>query len=324
METILVNASALKNAACGLRLFNDVYIGYTTEHLNNDTHFGSAFHKFRAEWKRTGDQDLAMALGLKLWNSPGITIKENKKFLTTDYFLSVCDRYAEKYKDDNTRPVIDPEDGKYLIEPKTKFNFPFLQRDGVLILIAGTMDDIEWYEPESAYQGSQSYLIEDCKTSGAYRTYDFFDSYILNPQLLLYRWTIKKYAEFYPNSIWKKIHESPNVGARIDGVFIGGGEKNEVVFKRSKPIVYKDWQLDEFETMLKKKCEELIDDVKRYLEHKVSPPRTGVLVNICGDMKWGPCKYVASCGCIDEEQRDAMLEKLFVKKKYNPLRFGGE
>lgn len=323
--TLIIDASLLKGSSCLLRMFRDCVMGYKSKTLNNDTHFGSAFHLFRSTWLQTGDEDLAIHKAKKCFNAEGITVKEKKRYLTSGFLVSACLGYIEKYKGERAEPVVDHESGHKLIEPYSRFVFPLISTPVVDVLAAGTMDDVKWAF-EDCYNGGAGYRITDLKTSGAHNTWEFFDSYFLNPQLLTYRWAIRKYAQWRPDSIWGKIDRSPNVGAIIDGVFYKGsreGEEPMVEFKRSKIITFKDWQIQEFDYMIMKKVMDLVEAVLHWQETGALPMREGVLTNSC-DERWGPCKYCKACASPDDESADAVLDEGFERKYYNPMDFGGQ
>lgn len=323
--TIFLDASALKNAACGRRLFWDVFTGYREHTTNNDTHWGSAFHKFRAEYKKHNDTMLAIASALKLWKEVDVKIKDNKKYLTDTFLTDACMRYALTYANDYSEPVIDFEDGQPLLEPKSRFAFPFFVKNNIEILIAGTMDDVSYYNSPSYFQGSSGFVVDDCKTAGAFRIYEHLSSYFLDPQLRVYRWAIHKYAQYRPQSIWNTIDKSPNVGCRIDGVYYKAPKTPQdmpsVEFKRSKIMVFKHWELLELERDVIKIADQLISDILTYENTGELPPRSGITTNICTSAKWGPCKYATVCQAVDEEEMRSNLETLFKTQVYNPLNF---
>lgn len=323
--TVVLDASLLKGSSCLLRMFRDCVMGYKSETLNNDTHWGSAFHAFRSTWLLTGDEDLALHTAEKLWNDEEIHVKDKKRYLTTQFLTAACLDYADKYRSERAEPVIDPETNKKLVEPYSRFSFPLYSTDTVDVLGAGTMDDLKWAF-EDSWHGGAGYRITDLKTAMAFNSWAFFDSYFLNPQLIMYRWAIRRYARYRPDSIWAIIDRSPNVGAMIDGVFYRGareGEKPTVEFKRSKIITFKDWQIEEFERGVMRKVLQLVEAIEKWRLLGIYPDREGVVTNSC-DERWGPCKYCQACASPDKESAEAWLEQNFTRRYYNPLTFGGK
>lgn len=328
---VMLDASALKNATCIRELFFNVVIGYYTKGINNDTHLGSCVHKFRSIYRVTGNELLALHEARKHWkkHEDKLYIKPKKKYITIDFMQSICLDYASKYQPGHwgdSKLVIDGATQQPLVEPYSRFIFPFKSEPDVDIMIAGTMDEVDFVESTSWFSGSSGYTIEDLKVSGAFNTYQFFDDYILNPQLIMYRWAIKKYAAASPNSIWAKIDKSPNVGARIDGIFYRAPKQSgddpehpSIELKRGKVIIFKDWMLDEFEKGVSGIADKLIHYIRRWKTLGELPPREGMLTNHCGDRKFDVCNYCSACSAIDDEQRDSILEQTFDKRLYNPM-----
>lgn len=320
--TIILDASALKNSSCLLRMFHDIIDGYKEPIPNNDTVFGSAFHTFRAHWRLTGDFFAAVIRAKKHYNNTEKNIKKNKTFLTEGFLVEICTQYEEKYGNDEFEVFRKP-DGVALIEPETRFAFPFYTDDELDILMAGTMDEL------GRFRISKHYGICDVKTSGVWDIRNHMNSFRLNPQLILYRWAVQKYAKFAPDSIWAEI-ERGTIKCFIDGIFYKKGTNDSGpvatlvrrdTFGSIDYIQYKQSQIDEFDGMVRKHILEFKDAVKHFLKTGERPPRQGLLTDSCST-KFGMCKYADACMAPDDEARKYYFQNTFVKKDYNPLLFG--
>lgn len=318
---IILDASALSNSSCMLRMFRDTVIGYKETYLNNDTHFGTAFHAFRAKYRETGDDLRAMADAIKTWNEESVLVKDKKKYLTTGFLTHVCQSYVDKYQDDKFEKVKLP-DGRFLIEPVTKFAFPFIITDTVEVLLAGTMDEIGKWR-------NGGYSIADAKTTSSWKYNDFLDKFWLSPQFLTYRFTLQEYAKLNPGSIWEEI-EATNPSCFVDGVFYGscsetGEQVATVKFARNREpyIQFKKADLEMYERLLRVKINQLLEAIAHWQKTKKLPDKEGIINGACNNV-FGECKYAKVCKATDWEQRDALLGREFKIQKYNPLNFGGK
>lgn len=323
--TIILDASALKNSSCMLRMFYDVVCGYKEALPNNDTVFGSAFHTFRAHWRLTGDWFGAVAKAKKYYALTEKNIKKNKTFLTEGFLVEICRQYEEKYTNDEFEVFRKP-DGVALIEPETRFAFPFYTDNELDILMAGTMDEM------GRFRISKHFGICDVKTSAVWDIRTFMNSFKLNPQLLLYRWAVQKYAKFAPDSIWAEI-ESNTIKCFIDGIFYKKGtndsgpsatlmRKDE--FGSIDYIIFKQKEIDEFDGQVTKHIlgeGGFKDGVKRWISTGQIPPRQGIVTDSC-NTKFGMCKYAAACSAPDDEARKYYFQNNFITKMYNPMTFG--
>lgn len=312
-KIILVDASSLKNSACIRRFYWDVVEGYSEKGntVKLDIVWGSAFHKFRAIWRATKDAALAINEATKLFklSTEGKEIT-GKKYLTDGLLTLTCMDYVEKYSHDDPWRIVETKHPEVnlpvlLVEPATKFMIPFIITDEVELYIVGTLDSIE--------VAMSRFAFFDCKTSGTWKIREFFESYKLDPQMMLYRWALRKYAEMHPGSIWEEI-EATNPACYIDGVFHKQDPQSKLVtvslVRNEKPIVFSDYQLEEFEKLLRIACEELLD----YIDIKV-PFAFGKTNGAC---KWCD-RYKSVCAMPDRESLEAELENNFTKRFYNPV-----
>lgn len=300
-------------------------LGYTGKKLNNDIHWGSSFHKFRSVYRTTNDWGKACKEGIEYFkNNSHVIVKKNKVYLTQALLLTAFIKYEEQYKQekDTLVPVID-ENGDSLVEPRTRFAVPLYIESDIEVLLAGTLDELS-YEHGSHFV-SAGYRITDCKTSGAYKIREFFDGYRLSTQMLTYRSAIRRYAKQKPGSIWDKVNKA-GASCLIEGVFHKSkdpeveGAGASVSITRSDPLPFVDWQIDEFDGLLDATVKKYVENVRRLKKDGKLPPREGLINDSC-DTKFGPCPFTNICTCVDEEQKESMLEEYFTRKDYNPLMF---
>lgn len=307
----MLDASAIKISSCSLNLFNTIIMGYRGKIQNNDVEFGSAFHKFKAAFKKEGRNGFARGLqeAQEYFNTTPMHIKSNKKYLDSKFLLQACLGYADTYEKDSFQ-LLTLDNGEPLIE--LPFCFPIHVDEICEILIAGTMDEIGRFQ-------NGIYSIEDLKTTSVWNVDEYLNSYKLSPQLYFYRWAIRQYAKAQPNEIFAKMEES-EIGCHINGVFFKGKDK-PIEYKRSDVMLFKDAEILEFEILLADKIDQLIKIIHNYVTSKVIPLREGMLNGACTTV-YGPCRFSASCGATDKETRDIILEQSFIKRFYNPLEFG--
>jgi hypothetical protein len=322
---IIADASLFKESSCILRTFYTAVKGYKGKRQNNDIEFGTAFHKFKSHWRNDPSDAgymMAMLLAQQHYDNTDYIIKSNKKYLTTKYLTDACAAYASKYRNDNFETVALPHPwqfngtpipaGTKLIEPVTRFSFPYYVDDTIEILIAGTMDEIGKWK-------AGMYCIADVKTTSVWNSDEYFRGFDLSPQLLTYRWAVRKYAEAYPESFIAEI-DRDGVGAIIDGVFYAGADK-PVEFKRSKIYQFKEHDLAEFEQLVASKINQLIGAVKHWQKTGAVPMREGILNGSC-TTPYGPCKFAEVCRMPDDESRMSVLEGNFKQALYNPMTHG--
>ncbi len=314
MEKLLVilDASALSNSACMLKLFRTVIQGYTSKLQNNDMEFGTAFHKFRKVFRDKGEEGLA--LGIKeaknYFNKP-MVIKSNKKYLTTTFLIRICLEYAEKYKKDQF-DVIRIKDNEPLLE--LKFIFPYYIDDVMEILIAGTIDELGKHR-------SGIVCICDAKTTSMWDIKKYFESYELSCQLRFYKWALLKYIKAYPDSFLAELCNGNEIGCFIDGIFYKGEDK-EVIYQRSDVMLYgDDKEMLEMNSLIETKIAQLILAIQTWRNNSITPLREGILIGAC-ETKYDHCTFAKVCAAVDSTTRDVMLDYGFIKRQYNPMTHG--
>ena len=307
--TLILDASAIKESACMLRLFNTVVLGYKGKISYNDVEFGTAFHIFRKIYREKGMPGMAegMLAASAYYKDRPMLIKHNKKYLDLTFLQKVCLEYATIYQQDNLTPVKD-RDGEALLE--LTFAYPYYVDDEVEVLLAGTMDEIGKFH-------AGTYAIVDAKTTSVWDIDSYFRAYYLNAQLLFYRVALNYYASAHPESIFAEINKF-DVACMIDGIFLKGATADPI-FRRSEVFLFSAEQVAEFEVLLRRKIMELVGHVKMWRQDANYRPLREGMINTACETVYGPCKYHPACAAKDPQWREAVYENNFRVKSYNPL-----
>lgn len=312
--TILLDASALRESACMLRVVRKIVNGYTNAVNGADLEFGSAFHLYRKIAAEGQGNQIAQLKGLKAaleyYEKAPKYFKERKQFLTPAYLTTVCREYEAvyPYASDSYKPVVTDE-GKVLVEIRIALPYYISPCGKVEVLLCGTIDEI------SKEQSLGFYCIKDYKTTSLWDKDKYFASYEMSTQLMFYKLLIGKYAKLYPDSIIGKIYADGNILAFIDGVFLKSGDKVE--YARSNVFSYKPKRMAEFETLVHNKVLELVDCVLG-----VKPLLREGLINGACEKVYGPCDFMQVCACEDEDVRADILKSNFIIRAYNPMTHG--
>lgn len=323
---IMIDASALKESNCRLKLFYNVVEGYKEKQVANDIVFGKAFHIFREHFKESKQDLHSMSLAGQHFKTTPMYEKSNKQYLDSKFLTNACLNYGNQFEKDTLETLsTDPTykilhytgpDKVMLLENNTRFCFPLVVEDDIDVMCCGTMDEI------AILQTTRQYVIVDCKTTSSWNKYEYFMGYKLDPQLFMYRWALREYGKFV-GGIWKEIDDK-NPSCLIDGVFYKGGEKDgrpNVEFKRSDLYPFRNSELDEFAELVMGVVWQLINDVRKWKTTGQLPPRQGIVNGACNSNRFGFCKYFGACSKADAEAREADLEYNFTKKVYDPLSF---
>ena len=301
-----LNASALRESSCMLRLYRTVVEGYSAPHATNDVEYGSAFHLFVSTMKQTkGNLGLSLCAAQKRFSVPMI-VKPQKKYMDLVHLLKTCQDFWANFGAKDDFITMDDVEGKPMTE--VKFSWPYYCDDQVEVNIVGTVDDL------CRHRRSGAYAIRDYKTTSSYDAIEYLRGYKLSPQLLTYRLIIRYYAKKYPESVFAEMERNGCL-VFIDGVFIHGKDKPiEVIRSECEPIA--EDKLVEYEKLLAKKVAELVAVVK----DPSLLSRDGLLNGSCHTI-YGHCKFFDACSAPDSIARDHVLRKNFVKKPYDPLNF---
>lgn len=318
---VLCDASLFKTSSCLLRMFYSGVLGVRSQLNNNDMEIGSAFHKFRATFRRDGKESFGSALNeaVQYWEKTPMVVKSNKKYLNTAFLTKMCLTYAGKYGGgDPFEKVVTDRDygdvpaGTALIEPVTRFMFPYYEDEQVEILIAGTIDELGKWQ-------NGIHCIVDCKTTSSWNIEEYFRGYDLSPQLICYRWAWEQYALAFPDSFFAKIFEQ-DIGTFIDGVFYAGADK-DIVCKRSGVYLFPKADVAEFDNLVAIKVEELVREIHNWRQTGKLPLRYGLLNGAC-ETPYGRCSYFNVCAAREQVTREIMIEKYFKQETYNPMLWG--
>ena len=303
-KIIHLNASSLKSdSACWRRWWLTVIEGYRKDGVNNDTEFGTSFHKYRSTLALTGDPLQAHAAAKQSWLRANPTIKRDKQYITLPYMLKACLQYDARYARDEF--VTLDHNGKKLVE--LKFCIPYYVDDHVEILLEGTIDDL-------CKNRRGCYAIRDYKCTASGDPDEFMRSYELSTQLMFYYHAVKWYAKTYPNSIFAEFG-STNFACFIDGVFMRGKDK-PVEFERSDMIFFKPERIAEFERLLQETCKR----ISQLVQCGTRPDRYGIINGYCfGHFK---CPFFNVCAAPDERVEQFLLDRDYVQKPYEPLKIG--
>lgn len=307
-QTIRIDASSLKHSYCLRHFYLDVVEGFTWHQSNNDMEFGNAFHTFKNTLALTNNLGAALLAAREYYSRP-MTIKSNKKYLTLNYLLTVCQDYESYWSDRNEFETLVCE-GRPLSE--LRFSIPYYSDDFVEIKLCGTIDDLCKHK-------RGCYAIRDFKTTSSGDIDEYFAGYELSTQLMVYYLAVQFYAKMYPNSIWSEVVKT-KFACFIDGIFLRGKDK-PVEFKRSDMIFFSDERVEEFNAMLTEKCKQLAAFVASIKDPNDLPKREGLLNGSC-HMTFGPCKYFKVCAAPDEIAGRFILNNNFARREYNPLTHG--
>lgn len=305
-QVIKIDASSLKHSACTLEFWYKVVDGYRTQLLNNDIEFGIAFHIYVAVMKRTGgDFAAATKAALEHYRRPNI-IKHQKRYMTENYLLKVCqDYWFTRGMNDDFETLLDDK-GKPLVE--LGFQWPIYEDDKLVVMIAGTIDDLCKHK-------RGTYALRDYKTTASWDKKAYLDQYYLSSQLMIYRLTVRKYAQMYPDSIFATLDKN-NAHCFIEGIFCAGADK-PVEFLRSDVFCFKDKQLSELETLLNRKVLSFVAQIK---SGKL-PLREGMLNDACSGKFGHPCDFFNACRAPDLISAQHVLRRNYVQITYDPLKF---
>lgn len=308
---IELHASALRQTACQRLTFLKIVRRLDSKGVNNDTYFGTCFHKF-AELYSTGNglaMSLAQATTMYRERSaqPDFLIKKSADYLDVFRLTQVCNEWARQF--DNSNFVIEQVDGKHMTE--VDFKIPMYSDEFVDILLVGTLDKI------GKIQGGV-YCIGDYKTTRSWGDpEDYFGKYQLDPQLLAYKYAVLWHAEKYPDSIFATIAKQ-NFGCFIEGIFL---TKKETTFLRSKVFMFSDYDMQEFSSLLRNKVLEIARLATMYAKAiaadlpNACPPREGRLNGVCNTI-YGGCPFYGACSSPDERSFEYMLDEYFIRSTH--------
>lgn len=304
---VYIDAAALSNSSCLRRVYYNVVKGYRKKIQANDIEFGIAVHLFKAEIRK--GTEISFLAGIKkaldYYKKTPKYFKVGKEFMTEGFLINVCNEYYIKYgeKRDNFEPIF--HEGEPLTE--LKFVLPYYSSPELIVFLAGIIDEIGKIK-------NGCYAIADLKTTSVWDSKKYFEGYKLSPQLIFYRYMLKLHAKLYPDSIFAEI-DKMDCACFIDGVFLS--KNNPTEFSRSEGILFKQELLDEFEVLLHKKMQSIIEMIQTH----IIPDREGMLNGAC-NTKYGLCDFFIACSSPDDVSCEFALENNFKQAEYNPLLIG--
>jgi len=315
---VRIDPSSLANIDCKKKFSLTNLAGYTSKIPSHTLEWGSAFHKFAATWKQSGDSTKAMQAGMDyLLNSSsnsgsdfrnmsllGIAMNEYIKEYKYDNFevLKINDHVAIElpfkfpYKSYSAVNYIDDNPANEYIHVQPAQIKSFTHTDGktydqIDIIICGVIDALG-----KIYN---SIAFKDIKTTSMYYSDSYFNNYATSIQMMIYSWVLRKLnlVDYYPGCI-------------IDGVFLK--RPSSVVCKRSSLIEFRADLIEEMELWLSDTCDNLVRAIVSNTYHKNFTK--------C-ETKFGMCELHNHCTAQPAFASD-ILSNNYKQRTYDPATFG--
>lgn len=306
-QLIKLDATALSNSACFMRMYNFAVRGYR-EKPSIDIEYGKAFHTFAEQLERNGGDDCAAIIAAQTkFKNAKYTPKKDKDWMNLAHLTLTCAKYAEHWKTDTFRTLRSPKTNTPLVE--LKFAIPLIEDDPDYdVALCGTMDRIGRIGTNGVF------AICDYKTTGSWDADKYLNGYRLSHQLMIYHKAVRWYTEHKPDSIFAQLNP---LRAFIEGIFLKKDSGTSI--KRSTVFEFNDEMTDEFDAMLIRRVRQFLDFLR--LPNK---PRDGILSGVCQTAKFGQCPYWAVCCGTSAEIREQILTSNFTQNDYDPLNFDKE
>lgn len=304
----MLDASALRESSCILRLHRIIVDGYRQEVVSSDMVYGTAFHHYRKRYEETNELMPSIHEAIEIYTDTPKYTKKNKVFMDNIHLKLTCLDYHNNWSNLDLYDTVKSPTGVPLTEQK--FSVPLYIDDEVELLGCGTIDAIVRHRLEGFY------AVKDYKTTSIWDAKKYLNQYRLSTQLMFYVYILYKYGEAYPNGLIGEI-TCKTVGAFIDGIFLASGKG--AVFERSEVYFWEKSckKLKEFESGLYRVIDRIVKAVK-------SPDselyREGMLNSSC-EKVYGACNFFDACCSDDSETEQMILDNNFIKKQYNPLQF---
>jgi len=305
MKIIRLDASALKQSACFLKLWRIAVEGYRGRYTYNDTEFGSAIHVYLKELLEgrvpQEAKSAALAYFIKASNSQYFKIRPKKEHMGIAFLDLVCDK-LEVSRDFDPLVV----DGEVLVEKN--FEIPFYENEDVSIRLTGTIDII------GKLRNSGLYCIGDYKTTSSWNKQQFLEGFEYSVQLPFYLLAIQELARLYPNSIFAEIG-TKRIGCFIEGIFLS--EKNFVESKRSEIWFYDSRRIQN----LRGKLEAICKSIAWFQKEGILPFKDGFINDSCSGKFGYPCEFLGACLAPNDAAEQTILSNSLRQEDYNPLKF---
>lgn len=198
--------------------------------------------------------------------------------------------------------------GKGLIDgPATEvtFRIKIYEDDHIIVYLNGTIDSLGQIR-------NGCFAIGDFKTTKSWNKKEFLERFRLSRQLRVYVLACKLESQNHPDSILGKIGAT-RMGAFIDGIFLKPNS-NDTEYQRSEVYQFREDDIAGTHKMILDFCKKLSDAIRlNYF------PKEGILHGTCIQYN-KECKFAAICAN-NETLGQVLLNKYFVKKKYDPLHY---
>jgi len=309
MTTILLDASAMRESSCILRLYHKVVQGYTKIVQPNDLVFGSAFHCFAKVKDETGDEMTALAEAVSYYRKTPKYIKPKKEYLDENYLTSTCLSLSSAFTPD-IYDIVRFDNGKPFVEQRIAYPYYVTPERDIEVVLCGTLDKLMFNRVAGFY------VISDYKTTSLWNSQQYFEIYSLSTQLMMYKLLLTLYAKLLPEvSLLQKVSTQP-LGCLIEGVFIQPSKSAR--FERSEVYWFSQEKMEEFERGLHLFIQEKLVPAIRAPNERLY--REGILNGSC-ERVFGRCDFAGVCES-EGERRDEILNEEFGRMAYNPLTHG--
>jgi hypothetical protein len=335
---IKISSSAVKDSACDVRYDEMVNRGLTEKLKWNDTFYGTCFHTFAYVMAMTnGDFAMANAETMAKFRKTPTRVREKKEHLTEKHLINTCIQYWSEIESARTdfEPLMHEAlchycggtsireiagekhdcnmcEAGHVTVPIAEFNFsiPVFEDEDFIVLFEGTIDRMGKIK-------NGAYCIRDFKTTSSWDWRKFLESFRASGQLKLYIWALKKHAQLNPGSALDALTKFPLV-AFVDGIFLKSAKETEF---HSEGFQFKDWELQEMETMLLDKAKKIVElKFKGDLGESAQP--TGKITGLCYTGFF--CKYFNVCHALDSVVRKHIIANQFTNRTFDPLNYDGE
>lgn len=261
--------------------------------------FGSGFHVFLSNYYK--DQDVAKALKLatdyykdkssEYSEPPEVPYRVND-------LIQGCIEYTEVYpfqRECDLQGLQVFKHGSNSFVEK-KFAFPIYENDSHIAYFSGTVDMI-------GINCGTPCIVEH-KTTGSWKMNEFLDQYRLSLQCIVYSIIVDTISKYYGylNFI--------GIPILINGIFIS---KTGFNFKRSDLFGISDSIKQEVSQELLRKIKYITDNATSY------SLRDGISKDVCKAFN-DRCMFSDACLIDDLQERSSMLNAMFERKPYNPLK----
>jgi hypothetical protein len=318
---IRLDASALKESSCLLRLINISVLGIKETLTYNDTQYGSAFHTFISELHKTGGNFAEAQLKAVEMNERPSTTRGVKSHLSSAHLVKTCIDFTKHFQENDQFEILSL-DGKPLVEER--FEISYYEDSTFAVYLCGTIDAI------GKFRGGV-YAIRDYKTKGLWANKlangddrwikaeisKYFQQYSMSIQLRFYLYCIKLIGSMQSDTPLGKLFNDNIFGLFIEGIFTSSKEPTR--FAKSDVFILKQEDLDEFKNVL----DDLIERFIKRIHLGDFDTRDGIISGSCFENKYA-CKYLASCNAPTPITRKMVLNDAtkYKVETYDPRKHG--